>query len=441
MVLLLLFSGLFMPNWMNIAQSATTTVSVVPQSVTANIGQSFSVDVVVSDVIDLYAWEIELDWTAPLLSVVSIAEGPFLKTGGSTFFVYSFSDTYGRLLIDCTLTGQILGVNGSGVLATVTFLVLGVGATPLDLYDVVLLDHNEMQIACQVSDGFCSLGPSHDVAVVNVEALPTITLIGNPVNINVTVEDVGAFSEDFNVTVYAGPQIIGMQPISLSSGSSASLQFVWNTTGYDKGDYVISAWANVVQGEVNVVDNNKRAANPVTLLFNGHDLAVIVVEPSKTVVGQSYTMQIEVIVKNYGIFSETANTAVYANTTVIWFETDELASGSSVTLPVVWNTSFFSKGNFTICAETEVVPGELYSSDNRNVSSVQVHVGVLGDVSSLIIGVYDGIVNMRDINYLIQLFNTRPSSPNWKPNADINNDSVINMRDIQIAILNFNRRE
>jgi len=36
---------------------------------------------------------------------------------------------------------------------------------------------------------------------------------------------------------------------------------------------------------------------------------------------------------------------------------------------------------------------------------------------------------------------TNPSSPNWKPNADVNNDGVCNMRDIQIAILNFNKHE
>jgi hypothetical protein len=48
---------------------------------------------------------------------------------------------------------------------------------------------------------------------------------------------------------------------------------------------------------------------------------------------------------------------------------------------------------------------------------------------------------MRDVNYLIQLFNTNPSSPNWKPNADVNNDGTVNMRDIQIAILNFNKHE
>jgi len=70
-----------------------------------------------------------------------------------------------------------------------------------------------------------------------------------------------------------------------------------------------------------------------------------------------------------------------------------------------------------------------------------VHVGVPGDVSGPTIGVYDGTANMRDINYMIQLFNTNLSSPNWKPNADVNNDGTVNMRDIQIAILNFGKHE
>jgi hypothetical protein len=430
-----------MPNWVNTVQSATTAVSVVPQSISANIGQSFSIDVVVSDAIDLYAWEIELDWTASLLGTANIIEGPFLRTSGSTFFVYSSNDTLGHILIDCTLLGQIVGVNGSGVLATVTFLVLDAGETPLDLHDEVLLDRYEGQIACQVTDGYCNLGPSHDVVIVNVEAFPTITLTGNLVNINVTVEDVGAYDENFNVTVFAGLQMIGMQTISLNSCSSASLEFVWNTTGYEKGDYTISAQASVVQGEVNVVNNSEQAVNPVTLLLDGHDLAVTVVEPSKTIVGQGYTMQIKVIVKNYGVFSEASNTAVYANTTTIWLEIDELASGLSVTLTVVWNTSSFTKGNFTASAHAEPVPDELDIVDNQHTSNVPVHVGIPGDVSGPTIGVYDGICNMRDINYVIMLFNTKPSSPNWDPNADVNNDGVCNMRDIQIAILNFNKHE
>jgi hypothetical protein len=61
--------------------------------------------------------------------------------------------------------------------------------------------------------------------------------------------------------------------------------------------------------------------------------------------------------------------------------------------------------------------------------------GIPGDVNM------DGIVNMRDIQRMILLFNTTPSSPNWDPNADVNNDGTTNMRDISIAIAHFNQHE
>jgi hypothetical protein len=441
MVSLLISLVLLMPTWVNISQSTVTVVSVFPQLTGANLGQSFSIDVTVSNVVDLYAWEIELSWAPSLLGTISVTEGSFLRSGGDTFFIYSWNDTQGHTLIDCTLVGQIVGVNGSGVLATVTFFVLDLGETSLDLHDEVLLDHNEVQITCQVSDGYCYLNVSHDVAIVNVEASPLMALIGDPVNINVTVQDVGAFNETFNVTVYSGSQAIGMEPVSLSSGSSTNLLFTWNTAGYVKGDYAIIASASVVQGEVNIANNYNQTANLLTLLYNGHDIAVTKVEPSKTIVGQGYSAVVKVVVKNYGVFSETSKTAVYANTTTIWSQIDDLTSGSSATLSLVWNTSSFTRGNFTMSADVEPVPDESDIIDNQRISDVPVHIGIPGDISSSIQGTYDGIVNMRDINYLILLFNTNPASPNWKPNADVNNDAVVNMRDIQIAILNFNKHE
>jgi len=51
----------------------------------------------------------------------------------------------------------------------------------------------------------------------------------------------------------------------------------------------------------------------------------------------------------------------------------------------------------------------------------------------------DGSINMRDINYMIQLFNTNPSSPNWNPNADLNKDLIVGMRDISIALQDFGK--
>jgi hypothetical protein len=63
--------------------------------------------------------------------------------------------------------------------------------------------------------------------------------------------------------------------------------------------------------------------------------------------------------------------------------------------------------------------------------SQQFKVILLGDVNK------DNVINMRDINALILIFNAKPQSPSWNPDADLNKDEVINMRDILILILTF----
>lgn len=51
----------------------------------------------------------------------------------------------------------------------------------------------------------------------------------------------------------------------------------------------------------------------------------------------------------------------------------------------------------------------------------------------------DGHVDTRDIAFLISLFNTTPTSPNWNPNADLNKDLKVGMRDISIVCQDFGK--
>ena len=74
------------------------------------------------------------------------------------------------------------------------------------------------------------------------------------------------------------------------------------------------------------------------------------------------------------------------------------------------------------------------------------------DVNGPTMGVSDGIVNMRDIQYLIIHFNAKASVPG-KPDpkwvgvygangaVDPSGDRTCNMRDIQGAILHFNHKQ
>jgi C1A family cysteine protease len=175
--------------------------------------------------------------------------------------------------------------------------------------------------------------------------------------------------------------------------------------------------------------------------FVMHDVATTDLTSAKTIIGQNYTGNFTLNVKDLGNFTETFNVTCCANTTSCLLQNVTLFSGNSTTIAFTWNTTDFAYGNYTISTHADVVPGETNVTNNDCTFSIPVHVGVPGDVSGPTIGVYDKTVNMRDIAYLINHFDTRASSPNWDPNTDINNDGVCNMKDIAIAILYFNQHE
>jgi parallel beta-helix repeat protein len=179
--------------------------------------------------------------------------------------------------------------------------------------------------------------------------------------------------------------------------------------------------------------------NPWMQPSPGHDVAVINAWSSKTVIGQGYNGDIKVFGANKGEYAETFNLTVYIESVAFASWTLHLEGGLTATIGLSWNTTDFSKKNYTISASATAVPGETDSTDNN--CTWTVHVGVPGDVSSSVQGAYDGTVNMRDAQYMILQFNSKPGSPKWKPNVDVNNDLVVNMRDIQIVIMNFNKHE
>jgi hypothetical protein len=112
---------------------------------------------------------------------------------------------------------------------------------------------NETGIA---SYAFGALGVN-DVAVTNITTSKTVVGQGFNASINVTMTNQGSYTETFNVTVYANTTSIATQTITLTSGNSTTITFTWNTTGFAKGNYTISAYAWPVKGETDTADNRK----------------------------------------------------------------------------------------------------------------------------------------------------------------------------------------
>jgi hypothetical protein len=170
-----------------------------------------------------------------------------------------------------------------------------------------------------------------------------------------------------------------------------------------------------------------------------HDIAVTNLTISKSVIGQGYSGQVDVIVENQGASHETFNVTVYANATAVFQQTVDLSARTNCTVSFDWNTTMFAYGDYIISADVEPVPKETDISDNNFNASI--HVGVPGDVSGLVPNVHDGKCDLRDINCLVMHFNSHSRSLNWNPNCDIDGSGRVDMRDICIAVLNFKKRE
>ena len=127
-------------------QVGGTMVRVDPANYKATIGDTFKVNITVLGVENLTCWEFKLYFKNTVLNCTSAAEGPFLKSGGSTFFTYSinnkYNSTHGFVLAGCSLLGSNVSVSGSGTMATITFKAANLGVTTLHLAGTLLGDTN-----------------------------------------------------------------------------------------------------------------------------------------------------------------------------------------------------------------------------------------------------------------------------------------------------------
>ena len=109
-----------------------------------------------------------------------------------------------------------------------------------------------------------------------------------------------------------------------------------------------------------------------------HDITIQNVFPQKTVVGEGYSVFVNVAIKNWGT-TETFNVTVYANKTNIETQLVTIASGNSTTVAFTWNTTGFAKGNYTISAVADTVPGETDEADNTGIGGL-ILISKVGDL-------------------------------------------------------------
>lgn len=133
------------------AYAASPSLSFVVTPSTGVVGNLVDVDVRISDVSDLYAYNFSLLFDPALLQVTSVKEGGFMAAQGETYFYEGSNDNLAGKVdyVANTMLGAVPGVSGSGSLVHFTFSVLGAGNSQLSLSDVLFLDAASNEISTQ----------------------------------------------------------------------------------------------------------------------------------------------------------------------------------------------------------------------------------------------------------------------------------------------------
>jgi len=259
--------------------------------------------------------------------------------------------------------------SGPGILANVTFTVVGFGFSDItigpetkligwdptpppeggDEYNIINADYEPDHIQ---HGFFCNIPPRNDVAVSLVA--PSTAPVEQPVPIDVTVVNNGTYEENVNLTVYYDTTVINSSTFTLEKGSSEPFSWSWNTSGFAHGPYTINATATVLVSAENPtgVDDDP-ADNTDTQSVNlqpFHDVAVVNLDvPTNATVEQPVPISVTVV--NEGSYDEEVTLTVYNETSVIDSTSFGLAKGpTSNTVDFSWLASGVGPGAYTINA-------------------------------------------------------------------------------------------
>lgn len=226
-----------------------------------------------------------------------------------------------------------------------------------------------------------------DVIALSQSVNATEVVQGDIVNITIIVSNRGMQSESFDVTCYFYPTIIGIERVeNLPIGSNKTLIFLWNTSIVEPGTYEIRAFADS-SGEILEMDEgNNWCTAEATVTVKVHDISALRQSVNATIVTQGEAVEVEVVVKNLGDFTESFNVVCYYDDIQIGspIRVVDLEPGEERTVRFIWDTSGVDPGVYFIKAfadsSREITE---YNEDNNNCTSTEYVEIIVHDIAAV----------------------------------------------------------
>jgi hypothetical protein len=238
---------------------------------------------------DIAQYQFSLTWNPNILEGIEVANGDIIKNATHPdeiiFVPGSFDNTAGKLITTYASfvdAGDV--ASGPGILANVTFNVVGTGDSDITLgSDTYLMGWDPVGlITYKIVNGivmFNHLGHAffqnadviHDVAVVSVTVSPTEVVQGENVTITFVIENQGTAVEDVTVKIYYDYDPAIGNPIetrivsAIAIGENVTENFIWDTTDKPAKTHIITVIASELSGETDTGDNKRDSDTTVTI--------------------------------------------------------------------------------------------------------------------------------------------------------------------------------
>lgn len=157
------------------------------------------------------------------------------------------------------------------------------------------------------------------------------------------------------------------------------------------------------------------------------DIAVTNIALRKLVVGNGYSLGINVTVQNQGLYPETFNLTILANEMELSTSAVVLENGASSTMTFSWNTSGFVNGVYALSAYAVPIAFEVDVSDNTRSSDENVSVSIPGDVDA------NGHIDILDVVKITSIYSLKLGESFFNSNSDIDDDGIISILDVVIC--------
>jgi parallel beta-helix repeat protein len=112
--------------------STRTSIYIHPPESTIKLNETFTVNINLNAVEDLYAWQVTLYFDPAIINCTSASLPPnHIFVDRPNYFTYWIENAMGYVTLGLTLLGQIPTFTGSGILCQITFKAIGLGTSDL----------------------------------------------------------------------------------------------------------------------------------------------------------------------------------------------------------------------------------------------------------------------------------------------------------------------